>query len=81
MDLGLGFSTALLFRPTIRRIRNRTLLQIFTPGIIARIDQNCDLLPGALLRQETTAQSSVTSSHPRAWLLVSRSAYDLPGYL
>jgi hypothetical protein len=55
MDLELGFSIAPLFRPTIRRIRNRTLLQIFTPGIIARIAQNCDLLP--LLRQETTAQA------------------------
>jgi hypothetical protein len=40
MDLGLGFSTAHLFRPTIRRIRDRTVLQIFTPGIIDRIAED-----------------------------------------
>jgi hypothetical protein len=40
MDLGHGFSIGPLFQPIIRRIQNRTLPQIFTPGIIARIAQN-----------------------------------------
>ena len=49
MDLRPGFSTARLFQATIRRIQNRTILQIFTPVIIARIAYDRRLSLGTLL--------------------------------